>query len=34
MHKFSGTLRSPQNRERGVVLAGFSCRQSGDGHRF
>jgi hypothetical protein len=34
MDKFPGTLRGLQDRERGVVLAGFSCRQGGDGHRF
>jgi len=26
MHKFPGTLRGPQDRERRAVLSGFGCR--------
>jgi hypothetical protein len=34
MHEFPGTLRGPQDRERGAVLTGFCSPGGDDGHRF
>jgi hypothetical protein len=34
VYEFPGTLRGPQDYERGAVLTGFGSPRGDDGHRF